>query len=55
MVKILCKLACIEPGDNWTSSSFRWEIDMDCMPGWTLTGLWLTNEGKKPLESKERF
>lgn len=45
IVKTLCVLATHEPGDNWTYNTFRWQRDMDSMPGWELTQPWLTEEG----------
>lgn len=41
VVKMLALLAVQEPGPNWASQTFRWTRDMDCMPGWELTNLWL--------------
>lgn len=45
VVKTLCLLATNEPGDNWTTQIFKWQRDMDPMPGWELTQPWLTDEG----------
>lgn len=47
VAKILCTLATNEPGDNLPSEflKFRWQRDMDPMPGWELTEPWLTEEG----------
>lgn len=36
--------AVMEPGNNWISKTFRWLRDMDPMPGWELTSLWLIDE-----------
>lgn len=31
-----------ESGDNIVGGAFRWQRDMDSMPGWTVTVPWLT-------------
>ena len=47
IAKVLCALEFKEPGDNWMSCSFRWDLILgDIMPGWMLTSPWLTTEGK---------
>jgi hypothetical protein len=45
LAKILCSLAVQEPGDNWTYQTFRWQRNMESMPGWQLTQPWLTEDG----------
>lgn len=45
VVKMLAHLAVIEPGDNLPFVQFRWEREMDCMPGYELTELWMTESG----------
>eukprot|EP00981_Chlorochromonas_danica_P004264 scaffold859_cov234-Ochromonas_danica.AAC.13 len=45
IVKILAQLSVVEPGDNLPFLSFRWEREMDCMPGYELTELWMTEDG----------
>ncbi len=45
VAKSLCLLATNEPGDNWLTQIFRWQRDMDPMPGWELTQPWLTDSG----------
>jgi hypothetical protein len=45
IAKILCTLANLEPGENWTHSTFRWSRTTDFIPGWALTEGWLTEEG----------
>lgn len=45
VAKSLCLLATNEPGDNWLTQIFRWQRDMDPMPGWELTQPWLTDTG----------
>lgn len=45
IVKILAQLAVSEPGDNLPSLQFRWEREMDPMPGYELTEPWLSEEG----------
>jgi Ran GTPase-activating protein (RanGAP) involved in mRNA processing and transport len=44
-VKMLAHLAVVEPGDNLPFVQFRWEREMDCMPGYELTELWMTEDG----------
>ncbi len=45
VVKMLAHLSVVEPGDNLPFLQFRWERDMDCMPGYELTELWMTEDG----------
>ncbi|KAJ1440294.1 hypothetical protein B484DRAFT_151531 [Ochromonadaceae sp. CCMP2298] len=45
IVQTLAQLATAEPGDNIPWASFRWEREMQSMPGWELTEPWLTEEG----------
>jgi hypothetical protein len=45
VAKTLCLLSTVEPGVNWTSQEFRWQRNMDPMPGWELTQMWMTDEG----------
>ncbi len=45
IVKMLAQLSVVEPGDNLPFVQFRWERDMDPMPGYELTEPWLTEEG----------
>ena len=45
VAKSLCLLATNEPGDNWLTQIFRWQRDMDPMPGWELTQPWLSDSG----------
>jgi hypothetical protein len=45
IAKVLCTLANVEPGENWTHSTFRWARSTDLIPGWALTEGWLTDEG----------
>lgn len=47
VVKSLCTLATNEPGENWPCFSFRWS-DMEIIPGWALTSVWLTDAGLPP-------
>jgi hypothetical protein len=42
VAKTLIALAVHEPGDNWISCGFRWDSDVEPVPGWTLTKPWLT-------------
>lgn len=42
VAKTLCLLSTVEPGVNWTSQEFRWQRNMDPMPGWELTQMWMT-------------
>jgi hypothetical protein len=44
-LKMLAHLAVVEPGDNLPFVQFRWEREMDCMPGYELTELWMTEDG----------
>lgn len=41
IAKTLCVLATHEPGDNWTYNTFRWQRDMESMPGWELVSDYL--------------
>jgi hypothetical protein len=43
--KCLCSLATTEPGDNLQQLKFRWQRNMDPMPGYQLTEPWLSDEG----------
>lgn len=43
--KTLCLLSVVEPGANLSEVSFKWQRDMDPMPGYELTEPWLTEEG----------
>jgi hypothetical protein len=45
MAKCFCQLAVVEPGDNWSAGQFRWEREMDPMPGWELTQGWMSESG----------
>jgi hypothetical protein len=45
MAKMFCQLAVVEPGDNWSAGQFRWDRDMEPMPGWELTQGWMTDSG----------
>ena len=47
VAKMLCVLATNEPGDSLPAEflRFRWQRDMDPMPGWELTAPWLTEDG----------
>eukprot|EP01038_Epipyxis_sp_PR26KG_P005859 gene5859-8083_t len=45
VVKTLTTLSVVEPGDNIPEVQFRWEREMDPMPGYELTELWLTEDG----------
>lgn len=45
IVKMLAQLSVVEPGDNLPFVQFRWDRDMDPMPGYELTEPWLTEEG----------
>lgn len=42
---MFCALSVVEPGVNWKNQKLRWSMDVDEVPGWALTGLWLTEEG----------
>lgn len=45
VVKMLAQLSVVEPGDNLPFLAFRWEREMDYMPGYELTELWMTEDG----------
>jgi hypothetical protein len=42
VAKALLVLSIVEPGDNLIEATFRWERDMDPMPGWEVTQPWMT-------------
>lgn len=44
LFKCLLILAVTEDGNNIVDGSFRWQRDMDSMPGWTVTVPWLTGK-----------
>jgi hypothetical protein len=44
VAKCLLILAMSESGDNITRGSFRWQREMESMPGWTVTVPWLTGD-----------
>jgi len=46
--KIICGLATIEPGINWSEKQFRWKRDMDATPG-TLNNIEAANDVLYPL------
>lgn len=43
---MLAQLSVVEPGDNLPFIAFQWERTMDYMPGYELTELWMTEDGK---------
>jgi hypothetical protein len=45
VAKILAALSVAEPGDNFLSSEFRWDIKQEPMPGWELTTNMMVDEG----------
>jgi hypothetical protein len=45
IAKILCGLEVHEPGENWISFSFKWDLEAEYFPGWVLTQPWLSADG----------
>lgn len=46
VAKILIHLGVIEPGQNWADESFTFANQIDPMPGWVLTVVWYSEQGK---------
>jgi len=45
VLKTITTLSTHEPGENFMEVNFRWERNMDPMPGFELTVPWMTEEG----------
>ena len=48
MAKILVRLACDEPGENWVNEEYRWSKYDDPVPGWMLPVGWTLNDSGNP-------
>jgi hypothetical protein len=45
VAKMIAALSVTEPGENFQNPTFRWEWELNDVPGWTLVATWMSEEG----------